>query len=527
MAAAKKFLRRKILYFRLVNPSYLIRFFSGPVAALLIILFVDVDASNPMIARMMAVTVWMALWWLTEVVHLAVTSLLPFLLIPILGIADTTTIANEYMDPIMFLFIGGFILAIAIEHWNLHKRIALRILMEVGKSPASILAGVMGVTYFFSMWISNTATVLMMIAAVTAVVHQVERSMSLRRNEAAEAISSEKKGIVSLRQSAGLAMTENKIATGLFVGLAYSATIGGMATLVGTPPNMVFYRFYEKVFPQNHDMNFTQWFLIGFPISIVFLILSFFILKWMFISKSRNHSFDTSYFRKEYKNLGRMNYEEKVVSVIFITTAILWFTRAGIDFGNFSIPGWKNIFPNPENIQDGTVAIAMALLLFFIPSKSEKGKMLMTWNEAMRLPFHILLLFGSGFALAKGFEVSGLSGWLAVKLHFMKGVHPIVLVLGICALVTIISEFASNVASIQLMLPILLPLVEVLDVHPLTLMLPATFAASLGFMLPIATAPNTIVFGSGRIKVKDMMRAGLILDIIGIVIITLGIVVWK
>lgn len=483
-----------------MNLSYLIRFLSGPLAALIIILFCDFVPGNPMVTRMAAVTVWMALWWLTEVVHLAVTSLLPFLLIPVLGIADTTTIANEYMDPIMFLFIGGFILAIAIEHWNLHKRIALRILMAVGKSPASILAGVMGVTYFFSMWISNTATVLMMIAAVTAVIHHLEEQTKHHTN---------------------------KIATGLLIGLAYSATIGGMATLVGTPPNMVFYRFYEKTFPQNNDMDFTSWFAIGFPISVLFLVVAYFILKWMFIPKRDNKSFEVSYFKDEYKKLGKMSYEEKFVAVIFSLTALLWFTRSDIDFGSFTLPGWKNIFPNPENIQDGTVAIAMAMLLFFIPSKNQKGKMLIGWDEAKRLPFHIILLFGSGFALAKGFELSGLSGWLAGNLQFIRDANPFVLVLSICILVTVISEFASNVASIQLTLPILLALVGTMGVHPLLLMLPATFAASLGFMLPVATGPNTIVFGSGRIKVKDMMRAGLLLDIIGILIITLGIMLWK
>ena len=483
-----------------MNISYFIRFFSGPGAALLILLFVDVDHANPMTARMVAVTVWMAIWWFTEVVHLAVTSFLPFLLIPMLGIADTTTIANEYMDPIMFLFIGGFILAIAIEHWNLHKRIALKILMVVGKSPASILGGVMGTTYFISMWISNTATVLMMIAAVTAVVHEVEQQAKHHTT---------------------------KIATGMMIGLAYSATIGGMATLVGTPPNMVFYRIYEKNFPQNHDMDFTQWFIIGFPISIVFLVIAYFVLRWMFIPKSQNHAFDIFYFKDEYKKLGKMNYEEKIVGGIFSLTALLWFTRSDIDFGSIRMPGWKNIFPNPANIQDGTVAIAMALLLFFIPSKNKKGKMLIGWEEAKKLPFHIILLFGSGFALAKGFEVSGLSTWLAGNLHFMKDANPFVLVLSICILVTVISEFASNVASIQLMIPILLPLVTVLNVHPLMLLLPATLAASLGFMLPVATGPNTIVFGSNRIHVSDMLKAGFILNIVGILLITIGTMIWK
>lgn len=453
-----------------------------------------------MTVRMAAIAIWVALWWLTEVVHLAVTSLLPFLLIPALGIADTTTIAKEYMDPIMFLFIGGFIIAIAIEHWQLHKRIALRILMAIGKSPANILAGVMGVTYFFSMWISNTATVLMMLPAVMAVIHQVELQTEHHAN---------------------------KIATGLLIGLAYSATIGGMSTLVGTPPNMIFYRFYEKSYPQNEDMDFTSWFAIGFPISILFLIVVYFVLRRMFIPKKDNHLFDILYFKKEYEKLGKMSYEEKWVGLIFAITALLWFTRTDIDFGGFTMPGWKNVFTYPENIQDGTVAIAMAMLLFFIPSKNQKGKMLIGWDEAKKLPFHILLLFGSGFALAKGVEVSGLSKWLALQLDFMKNVPPFVLTLSVCIVVTIISEFASNVASIQLTLPVLLPMVSNLEVHPLLLMLPATFAASLGFMLPVATGPNTIVFGSGKIKVADMMKAGLFLDIIGILIITAGIMLWK
>lgn len=453
-----------------------------------------------MTVRMAAITVWVALWWLTEVVHLAVTSLLPFLLIPVLGVADTSTIAREYMDPIMFLFIGGFIIAIAIEHQQLHKRIALRILMAVGKSPANILAGVMGVTYFFSMWISNTATVLMMLAAVTAVIHQVE--LQARHNA-------------------------NKITTGLLIGLAYSATIGGMSTLVGTPPNMVFYRFYEKSYPENQDMDFASWFVIGFPISVLFLVVAYFILRWMFISKETNCLFDVSYFKKEYEKLGRMSYEEKWVGLIFLLTTLLWFTRADIDFGGFTMPGWRNLFPHPENIQDGTVAIAMALLLFFIPSKNQKGKMLVGWDEAKKLPFHILLLFGSGFALAKGFEVSGLNKWLSLQLEFVKDVHPFVLTLSVCMIVTIISEFASNVASVQLTLPVLLAMVSAIGVHPLLLMLPATFAASLGFMLPVATGPNTIVFGSGKIRVADMMKAGFVLDIIGIFIITIGIMLWK
>lgn len=463
-------------------------------------LFVDLDPGNPMATRMCAVTAWIAIWWITEVVHLAVTSLLPFLLIPILGIAGTGTIAKEYMDPIMFLFIGGFILAIGIEHWHLHRRIALKILMKVGKRPSSILGGVMGVTWFFSMWISNTATVLMMMAAVGAVIWQMEKQLG---------------------DGAG------RMASGLYIGLAYSATIGGMATLVGTPPNMVFYRFYEKYYPQATDMDFTQWFIVGLPVSVIFLVLAYYSIRFLFIPSRLNKPFEITYFKNEYKSLGPMSYEEKMIAFIFSATAFLWFTRSDIDFGGLALPGWKNLFPHPENIQDGTVAIAMSLLLFFIPSKNKKGEMLLSWKEASRLPFHILLLFGSGFALARGFEDSGLSSWLATRLSFMKDVDTWVLVLSICTLVCVISEFASNVASIQLMLPVLLPLVATLGVHPLLLMVPATFAASLGFMLPVATGPNTIVFGSNRIHVSEMARAGLALDVIGILLITGVVMIWN
>jgi sodium-dependent dicarboxylate transporter 2/3/5 len=220
-----------------------------------------------------------------------------------------------------------------------------------------------------------------------------------------------------------------------------------------------------------------------------------------------------------------MSFEEKVISIIFLTTAVLWFTRTDIDFGIFKMYGWSNLFANKEYIQDCTVAIAMALLLFFIPSKNEKGRALIIWEDVSKLPFDIILLFGGGFALAKGFELSGLSTWIASQLQFTETTNIYLLIFGMCVLVSVISEFASNVACIQLMLPIILAIQLTMKVHPLLLMIPATLASSLGFMLPVATAPNTIVFGSNRLRVKDMMVAGLLLDIVGIILITLAMVI--
>lgn len=475
-----------------------IKILIGPILAAIIYFGFDLMPGNPMVTKMAAVAVWMAFWWLTEAVHLAVTALLPIVLLPIFGIADSKTTAFQYMDPIIFLFIGGFMIAFAIERWNLHKRIALKILMLVGTSPSRILFGVMLTSFLISMWISNTATVMMLLSAVLAVVVQIEQHFKEETHS-------------------------HKMASALLIGLAYSATIGGMSTLVGTPTNMIFLREYNEKFPDNHDMNFFVWFKICFPLSILFLFIAFFVLKKMFIKKEVVLSIDKSYFSDAYKRLGKMSFEEKTVSLVFISTAILWFTRADIDFGVFKFKGWCNLFPNKEFLQDSTVAVFMAILLFLIPSKSEKGRALMTWTEAAKLPYDIILLFGGGFALAKGFELSGLSTWLATQLKFTPDTNIYLLIFLMCILVCIISEFASNVACIQLMLPVLIAVQHSMNIHPLLLMVPATLAASLGFMLPVATGANTIVFGSKRIRVNDMLKAGFALDFIGILLITLSI----
>ena len=472
-----------------------IKLILGPLSALIIGVSFELDAANPMLSRMAAVAVWMAIWWFTEAVHLAVTALLPIILLPLLGIADSKITASQYMDPIIFLFIGGFIIAFAIERWQLHQRIALKILMKVGTRPSSILFGTMLTSYLMSMWISNTATVMMLVAAVLAVIVQIEQHFKDQKHS-------------------------QKMASALLIGLAYSATIGGMATLVGTPTNMIFFREYTDKFPDNTDMNFLSWFVIGLPLSFFLLLSAFFVLKMLFIKKNSHLSLDKSYFAAAYQKLGKMSFEEKAVAIVFTVTAVLWFTRADIDFGAFTMKGWNNLFPNKEYLQDSTVAIVMAVLLFFIPSKTEKGRALITWEDVTKLPFDIILLFGGGFALAKGFELSGLSNWMAGQLKFTSTTNIYLLIFGMCILVTIISEFASNVACIQLMLPVLLAIQKTMDIHPLVLMVPATLAASLGFMLPVATAPNTIVFGTHRLRAKDMLKAGIILDIVGVLLIT-------
>ncbi|HXB39218.1 MAG TPA: SLC13 family permease [Bacteroidia bacterium] len=467
---------------------------AGPLAFILFVFFIKLDANNPRISYMAGITLWMAIWWFTEAVHLAVTAFIPFLFIPLLGIAEAKVVAQQYSDSIIFLFLGGFMLAFAIEKYDLHRRIALKILSLVGSNPKSVLFGVMLSTYLISNWISNTATTIMLFGAVLALVIELEKHIP--KNHA-------------------------KFAAAMLLALAYSATIGGMATPVGTPPNMFFFKEYLKNYPELHDLNFLKWAAIGFPLSFAFLLATYFVLSKYFLKDVPKLDIGKSFFKDTYKELGKVSYEQRVIFLIFGACVVLWFTREDLIFDSFCFKGWKNLFDLPKAVDDGSVAMAAALALFLIPSKKNRGEALLIWEDAKKIRYDIILLFGSGFALAYGFEQSGLSDWMALRLVFMKHVHPILLIGGICVIVTIISEFASNIASIQLCIPIMISLQKEIDVHPLLLMMPATFAASLGFMLPVATAANTIVFGSNKIKIKDMLKVGLVLDIVGIIIITL------
>ena len=461
--------------------------------AILFWFFIELDSNNHQVSLMAGVALWMVTWWFSEAVSLAVTALVPVLMLPVLGISDCKTVSQQYTDSIVFLFIGGFMLAFAIEKWHLHKRIALKILTIVGTKPATILFGVMISTYLISNWISNTATTMMLFGAVFALVHETKEY---------------------IHKNSG------KFAAALLLGLAFSATIGGMATPVGTPPNMYFFKAYKEAFPLANDLNFLKWSAIGYPISFTFLILTFFVLNFYFIRNKVELKIHKEFFKNSYNKLGKFSWEEKWVFAIFISCILMWLTRADIDFGTVKFKGWNHIFVVPKFVDDAFVALLAALILFLVPSKANKGEALLVWEDAKKLRYDIILMFGSGFALAYGFEVTGLSNWLAASLTVLKGVSPVLIILGICIIVTIISEFASNIASIQLAIPVMIALQKDLDVAPLLLMMPATFAASLGFMLPVATAANTIVFGTKEIHIKDMLRVGIILDVIGILLIT-------
>lgn len=473
-------------------------FLFAPVLFLYLIFFVELDPSNPAITATLAVALLMALWWVTEVIPLAVTSLLPFVLFPILGVMNGKEVASNYFNDIIFLFLGGFLFALAMQKWNLHKRIALKLLLVVGNSPARIMLGFMLATSFLSMWISNTATTMLMVPILMSIILKLEE-VNDRANVSA-------------------------FSTGLLLSVAYSASIGGISTLVGTPPNLSFARIFTIYFPEAPEISFASWFFYAFPIVIVLLSITFAYLSLVFIRRNGKQwsTIDTQTIENEYKALGPWIPEQRIVAVLFALLAILWFTRADIHLGSFTIHGWSSLFQNPKFLNDGTVAITIGIILFLIPSKNNEGGFLMDWKTAENIPWEIILLFGGGFALASGFKDSGLSQWFGDQLIWLKDVHPFIIVLSVALLITFLTELTSNVATVETFLPVLAGLAMSIEMNPLLFMLPATIAASLAFMLPSATAPNAIIFGTKRLKVLDMSKTGIALNLVGIIIITLA-----
>ena len=470
------------------------------------ILFLDLDPERPAVTRTAAVAAVMAILWITEAVPLAVTALLPVVLFPALGVMNGNAVSSQYFNHIIFLFIGGFLVALAMQRWGLHRRIALRILLLFGNRPAGILLGFMIATAFLSMWISNTATAMMMVTIAMAIISRVEEGSEPKASR--------------------------KFACALLLGVAYSASIGGIATLVGTPPNMSFIRILEIQFPEAPEISFASWFAFVLPLSGVFLLVTWGGLRLLTMPRGEGIRLDPGMISEEYRKLGKLSFAEWVVLVDFLLLVVLWLFRQEIPLGNhFTIPGWSSWFPVPAYLNDGTVAIALALPLFFIPAERGSRTRVMDWATTARFPWHIVLLFGGGFALAAGFTESGLSTWIGNSLIALKGLHPIVLVALFCLLLTFVTELTSNTATTEMILPVLAGVALSIEVNPLLLMIPVTLSCSCAFMMPVATPPNAIVFGTDRLRIRDMVRVGLVLNLIGVglivtVVYLLGGIVW-
>jgi sodium-dependent dicarboxylate transporter 2/3/5 len=468
-----------------------------PLAALVLVLFFDLDPERPEVTRMAAVALLMAGWWITEPIPIPATALLPVVLFPALGILSGKQTSALYFNHLIFLFIGGFVFALAMQRWHLHRRVALEILLLVGTGPRRMLFGFMLTSWFLSMWISNTATTMMMVPMAMAITAQLRE-----RFEAASV---------------------KRFCVGILLGTAYAASIGGIATLIGTPPNLSFVRILEIVFPAAPEISFADWFVFALPLSTTFLVVAWGVLCLLFVPRDNPMPADTALFRQEKEKLGPLTYEQKLVLALFFALVFGWMFRRDIGAFGVVVPGWTRVLPVPELVDDGTVAVAVALVLFLIPSRGEPGKRLMDWQTANQLRWGIVLLFGGGFALAAGFKESGLSSWLGGQLASLEGTPPIVLVLITCALLTFLTELTSNAATTEMVLPVLGSMAVAIETDPLLLMVPATLSASCAFMLPVATPPNAIAFGSGEVRMADMIKAGFLLNLIGIALVTVAV----
>lgn len=458
--------------------------FLGPILFVLTILFFHPEGLNSTANAVLASTLWISVWWITEAIPIAVTSLLPIVLFPITNCLKLSETTASYGHKYVFLYIGGFILAIAIERWNLHKRIALTIINFIGTNIKSLILGFMVATAFLSMWISNTATSIMMLPIGMAIIAQ-------------------------LKDNPETIEDENKIfGKALMLSIAYSASIGGMASLIGTPTNLVLAGVVQDTY--GIEITFLQWVIFGLPIATLLLAICFFYMtSFAFKFKQKSFPGGKQEVAAQIKKLGKISYEEKVVLIVFFFTALSWICRSFVL--NKFIP----------NIDDTLIAIIAAIVLFILPASKEKNRRILTWEEGVKLPWGILLLFGGGLALAEGFKTSGLAVWIGSQMTLLEGVPLIVLLLVLLATVNFLTEITSNVATTAMLLPVLAAMAVTIGVHPYILMVGATVAASCAFMLPVATPPNAVVFGSGYLRIPDMVRAGIWMNILSVIILAI------
>jgi sodium-dependent dicarboxylate transporter 2/3/5 len=465
----------------------------GPAAYVVLALLAPNSLEGPA-RHVLGLAAWMAIWWVTEPVPLAATSLLPAGLLPALGVVSARDAVAPYANELVFLYLGGFFLAAALERWNAHARIAYGLISAIGFSSKRIVLGVMVATAFISMWISNTATAAMMYPIVLAII-------PLFSGEGREA---------------------HHTRTALLLGMAYAASIGGMGTLLGTPPNLILAGAARELAGQ--EISFLSFLAFGVPLVVLLLPLCWALLVFvLFPSRAALDSGASGVLQDRQRALGALRGGELATLTVFVLTALAWLNRERKEIGDLTIPGLVDLAPR---LTDATIGILGALCLFIIPARDRDGsrRALLTWDEARLIPWDVLLLFGGGLSLAAAMESTGLARWLGDHLTVLGGLPTLVLYVGLALFVLLLSELASNTAVATMMMPIIATLATAVGQPPLLLMLVAALAASTGFALPVATPPNTIVFGSGKIRVRDMAKAGIALDIIAVVLVV--IVVW-
>ncbi|MGM0577209.1 MAG: SLC13 family permease [Myxococcota bacterium] len=479
-------------------------FAAGPLLGVLGAVLAATDTApagwSPESLEVAGVAAWMAVWWVSEAVPVAATSLLPLALFPLLGVAPMGDVAQPYMHPFIVLLMAGFMAALAIERWSLHRRLALGILIRVGTSPRRLVLGMMIACAGCSMWISNTATALMLLPIGMALVSQARERLG--------------------RDDPGL----RAFASALFLGIAYSASVGGLGTPIGTPPNLIFLGVYEESFPERDPIGFLSWMRFAIPLVVVMLAIL-----WVYLTRvARPVPKDLpmgsrEVLREELDAMGPMDADQRAVGGVFLAMALLWVTRRVVVDGD--VVGWAPAFGLDDLVNDATVAVVGALVLFAWPSRTDPGERLLDWETARDIPWAVVLLFGGGMSLAHGFQASGLSEGIAAALGDLSGLPTAAMVAVIALAVTFLTEVTSNTATTTVLLPVLAAFSTAAGLAPEVVMIPAVLAASCAFMLPVATPPNAIVYGSGAVEMREMARAGFAVNLVGTAVITAWVLV--
>lgn len=470
---------------------------AGPLTALLVYWTMHENGTAP--AAMAGIVAWMAVWWISEAVPLAVTSVLPMVLFPLFGIDSMAGTTANYGKEIIYLFLGGFLLALAIERTGLHRRIALHIVSLVGSTGPRLVAGIMLASALISMWMNSTSCVLLMLPIA-----------------------------LSLLDGDGSLEARKKLTVPLLLAVSYGATIGGMATPVGTPPNLIFLEISRTMWPERPPIGFGQWMSFGIPFALIYMAFAWLLITRIVFRVPTHRIIEVARVKEGLGSMGRMTNAEAKAGILFALVALLWVTGDGISFSDtFHIPGWREKLQLTA-VTDGAIAIAAAIILFLVHAPiptSEKTRIrgpLMTWDIAeQKLPWGILLLFGGGFAIASGLEKTGLAHIMVTALNDYNSLHPTALIATVSSVVCLMSELGSNTATASLTLPILAESATVWGMDPHWLLIPATLAATLGFALPVASPMQAIIFASGRIPVREMVKAGVWMDLIGIVLLTI------
>ena len=455
----------------------------GPLLFLIILLLTPFEGLSEQGHAVLATTIWIAVWWVTEAIPIAATALLPIVLFPLTGGMNLASTTASFGHKYVFLYLGGFLIAIGIEKWNLHRRIALTIIAFIGSDIRKIILGFMIATAFLSMWISNTATSVMMLPIGLAIIKQLKDNPDTDEDE-------------------------NLIfGKALMLGIAYSASIGGIATLIGTPPNLVLAGIIEYTY--GYEITFLEWFQFGLPVALLLLIFCWYYLtRIAYKFKQVDFPGGLKEIQRLKSNLGIISKEERRVGFVFILAALCWISRSFI---------LQPLFPG---IDDTIIAILFGITLFIIPSKNNKEPLL-NWKDTLNLPWGIILLFGGGMALAKAFDESGLALWLGNLMTEFGGFPFFILLLLLITAVNFLTEITSNLATTAMLLPVLAPLALEVGVHPFGLMVGAAVAASCAYMLPVATPPNAVVFGSGYLRIPDMVSKGIVLNLFSILVISI------